>query len=756
MHGIDAWGELRFSNEVAALSTRTVAAANSSVPAMMTATTVARQTKATRHRFYLSRFRKLVQSQRPTALPKSYTYNTTLVDLIQAKVLVPGMGVISVRGRESDIAAELTAEGNIVFNGITFNSPSMFVNAVLHSFLSGSSSWNFTMYLAAGSSTWRSLALIRNVFARRALLTATTPRSSLVNLPALTMIDTRQNLPALCNIQSEPYHKRKFQELYSPHSWPLPYVSGPSHLPGGGIAPISNASDSSAIKRIDLPQNMPCSSRPKLASPLLQLIEARVIAPGMGVLTVRGRESDIVAELSLDGTIVLYGFRFDSPSAFAQFVLGQAVVKGWYFTMYRSKGSKSWVSLEAIWEFYSEIHLEETKDSRSDLHVEQRKYNSFQNGAAMNSMNVPDSHGGVLAAQENYVGYNIQQLIDRTEASVAAVPSRTTRTNRVNLRQLIEANVISPGIGVIAARGQESETTADLTLEGEIFFKGIIFKSPSAFTEAAFYGHIGRPWYYTMYRAGALRPWHSLDDVLASRPDLFPAQAQTRAWPPKEVKLIVAQLSAIGAPVNDASIKTEQVVTGAQNKDDGVVGAKTEAAEEDATSVATDNDAKDDVIPCPAFSLTLVDWVFRSRVSLETKTLEDVKAMVDGIVSAAEAVISTRKQRQISQPVDPSLPTQSVADEEQESVGPAYASSSIPISAGQYTIRLASYVLRKLGHRLKLIEQFRSNVLTKTQPQIEHLVQSKMLRVSKFTPSWWTSQNDIELLLGQFNVGPVL
>ena len=317
--------------------------------------------------------------------------------------------------------------------------------------------------------------------------------------------------------------------------------------------------------------------------------------------------------------------------------------------------------------------------------------------------------------------------------------TRKTRETKANLSDLIEAKVITPGIGVIAARGKESEITADLTPKGKIVFNGQTYSSLTAFTTAAFQRYITRAWHYTMYRAEGSSSWHSLEDVRENCPDdVFPNQ--TRAWPLREVKMIVVQLSAIGAPANDASIEAEQVVTGAQNKDDGAVSTKAEATEEDApTSVATDKRAKDDVIPCPAFSLTLVDWVSRSRVSLETKTVEDVKVMVDSIVAAAEDAFSNKKQQK-----------QSATGGQQQLGGAAQASSSISISAGEYTIRLAFSVLRKLGRRLKLIEYFRQKVLTKTKSEIETSIRLVPLNVSKFTPSWWSSQNDVELLLGGF------
>ena len=65
MHGIDAWGELRFSNAVAALPSKIVAAAEGSDPALMTTSGIAKegQTKASLHKFLLSRLSQLVNPQ---------------------------------------------------------------------------------------------------------------------------------------------------------------------------------------------------------------------------------------------------------------------------------------------------------------------------------------------------------------------------------------------------------------------------------------------------------------------------------------------------------------------------------------------------------------------------------------------------------------------------------------------------------------------------------------------------------------------
>ena len=77
--------------------------------------------------FLLTRFRQLIcRAVRSPA--RTHPAREYLRHLIEAKVIVPGVDIIAVRGKESETTAELTPEGNIIFNGVAFNSPSSFVN----------------------------------------------------------------------------------------------------------------------------------------------------------------------------------------------------------------------------------------------------------------------------------------------------------------------------------------------------------------------------------------------------------------------------------------------------------------------------------------------------------------------------------------------------------------------------------------------------------------------------------------------------
>ena len=67
---------------------------------------------------------------------------------------------------------------------------------------------------------------------------------------------------------------------------------------------------------------------------------------------------------------------------------------------------------------------------------------------------------------------------------------------------------------------------------------------------------------------------------------------------------------------------------------------------------------------------------------------------------------------------------------------------------GEHTVQLRVPVLRELNQRLQLIFKFRRNILTKSKLEIEDLIRSTPQYVGKSTPRGWSSQNDVELLLG--------
>ena len=230
-----------------------------------------------------------------------------------------------------------------------------------------------------------------------------------------------------------------------------------------------------------------------------------------------------------------------------------------------------------------------------------------------------------------------RQLVDPREHRPKV---RKPRTRKANICQLIEANVITPGVGVISIRGKESELTAELTREGKIVFNGVTFKSPSAFAKSVLSRAQCSGWVHTMYRAEGSESWRSLDSVR----DCNVVNLSTvpgKAWSAQDVERIVAQLSCVGAPMSDAPATVEDA-TDRQIQDNGTTNRKANTTET-AILVATDDNTKT-TIPCPAFSLGLVDWVAKSKVSLGNKTLADVKAMLEAIVAAAEALCPREPQ----------------------------------------------------------------------------------------------------------------
>ena len=84
-------------------------------------------------------------------------------------ILIPGTGVISARGMENEVAADLTADGRIVFNGVSYTSPSSFAKVPLRKTqLNG---WEHTMYAQSGT-PWKALITIRSEATKKGILSA--------------------------------------------------------------------------------------------------------------------------------------------------------------------------------------------------------------------------------------------------------------------------------------------------------------------------------------------------------------------------------------------------------------------------------------------------------------------------------------------------------------------------------------------------------------------------------------------------------
>ena len=347
MHGIDAWGVLRFSNEVAALPTVTAAATEGSDPSAMAASAVAKsnQGKASRHKFLLSRFRKLVNRFTKLVNPdvgvarKTRTGKASLVDLVKAKVIAPGVGVISIRGKESETTADLTLEGTIIFNGRTFNSPSAFGKFGLErTRLSG---WAYMMYRAEGSSSWRPLVSIREHYAD-----SICSDKSLSTTPLKKRIKLDTDSAGSAKLQKKkagaksPKSRKKKAGAKSPKLQKKKAGAKSPKLQKNKASAQSAKSQKNAAKK--------ARKKRTTKADLGSLIEAKVILPGVGVIAARGRETEATADLTPNGTIMFNGVEFNSPSAFAKVALGKSQLNGWLCTMYRYEDSQSWRSLMDI------------------------------------------------------------------------------------------------------------------------------------------------------------------------------------------------------------------------------------------------------------------------------------------------------------------------------------------------------------------------------------------------------------------------
>lgn len=87
---------------------------------------------------------------------------------------------------------------------------------------------------------------------------------------------------------------------------------------------------------------------------LSDLIQEGFIRPGPSVMSVKGRESSVQAQLTDRGTIVWKGTEYGSPSHFARVAMFKKKCNGWVYTLYKPKGS-DWISLYDIREKFKKM-----------------------------------------------------------------------------------------------------------------------------------------------------------------------------------------------------------------------------------------------------------------------------------------------------------------------------------------------------------------------------------------------------------------
>ena len=105
---------------------------------------------------------KLKPTQLKVSKSKSSTKKSVrmpaLLEYVMKGILIPGTGVLSARGMENEVAADLTTDGKIVFNGVTYTSPSSFARVPQRK--PKCNGWVNTMYAQPGT-PWKSLEDIR-------------------------------------------------------------------------------------------------------------------------------------------------------------------------------------------------------------------------------------------------------------------------------------------------------------------------------------------------------------------------------------------------------------------------------------------------------------------------------------------------------------------------------------------------------------------------------------------------------------------
>ena len=89
-----------------------------------------------------------------------------LLDYMMKGILLPGIGVLTARGMENEVTADLTADGKIIFDGVTYTSPSAFARVPLRK--SHCNGWANTMYAQPGN-PWKTLMTIRAEIAKKGI-----------------------------------------------------------------------------------------------------------------------------------------------------------------------------------------------------------------------------------------------------------------------------------------------------------------------------------------------------------------------------------------------------------------------------------------------------------------------------------------------------------------------------------------------------------------------------------------------------------
>ena len=98
-------------------------------------------------------------ASRPKLSTKRSARPPALLEYVTKGILIPGTGVLSARGMENEVAADLTTDGNIIFNGVTYKYPSSFARVPQRK--PKCNGWVNTMY-AQPDTPWRSLEDIRS------------------------------------------------------------------------------------------------------------------------------------------------------------------------------------------------------------------------------------------------------------------------------------------------------------------------------------------------------------------------------------------------------------------------------------------------------------------------------------------------------------------------------------------------------------------------------------------------------------------
>ena len=189
-------------------------------------------------------------------------------------------------------------------------------------------------------------------------------------------------------------------------------------------------------------------------------------------------------------------------------------------------------------------------------------------------------------------------------------------------------------------------------------------------------------------------------------------------WAPSEVRLVFAQLMAIGAPRK---------------------------------SPANTQPTKSNYA-CEDFYLTPEQWAVKAGADLHIKTAADVHQFVLQLLDAAAQVTSNSANSSATATSPTPGSSICITAVATTSAPEAEAGTQPPPAPVLTKINISRVRLKQLASRVKLLHEFRCKVLSRPEAallrNLRNVKHSK-IKKSKLAPKWWSLRHDVKLLLGK-------